>query len=194
MLEYDSYLISEIIKSFLEKNGIKSYEYRHINEIKEKISYSGAVNLPENKILIIKQGILSFFEDNVEKCEDIELDINGINIFNKKTIKFSKKSYLEKPKINNLLYYKALDYDKIKDTLIASTRRPSDEFKGKGKKTKTLKKLFNQSKIPAHLRDNILIIRCAGEIVFIEGFGVSEKFCADQDTKNVLIISVEKNI
>ncbi len=80
-------------------------------------------------------------------------------------------------KIHNLRFYNLIDYDTIfKAGGFVRNRRPGDRFllAGRGV-TKTLKKLFNETKIPPWRRDRIAVVEVAGRIVWVEGFGPSEE-------------------
>ncbi|UCF37063.1 MAG: tRNA lysidine(34) synthetase TilS, partial [Acidobacteriota bacterium] len=57
------------------------------------------------------------------------------------------------------------------ERVIVRNRRPGDRFRaGPKARTKTLKKLFLEKKVPKHRRDRLIVIECQGEIVWLEGF------------------------
>ena len=57
--------------------------------------------------------------------------------------------------------------------------------------TKSLKKLFNELKLPEGIRKNIPMIASENEVIWIDGIGVSGKYLPDRDTKNIAIIHKE---
>ena len=59
------------------------------------------------------------------------------------------------------------------------------------KNTKSLKKLFNEAKIPAWERNNIAVLRDAENLIWIDGFGTDGKYLPDINSKNILIIKKE---
>ncbi len=192
LLKFDDYMKKEIIMLFLEKNFIRSYEQRHLNLILSLLEIGGAVNLPLNYIVSIKQGILSFYSNLEQKnCEIMPQIGKTYHLFDKK-IKILIKSNNLDINFNNLVFTNFFDYDKIENDLLISARRDGDVFKPFGKRhKKSLKKLFNEAKIPSHLRNKLIIIRDKDEIVFIEKFGVSQKYAADEKTKNILCIEID---
>lgn len=86
----------------------------------------------------------------------------------------------------------AFDYDKISGKLTFRNRIAGDEICLSGRKcTKSLKKLFNESKIPSAERSRILMLCDSEGIVWIDGFGVAERVKITDATKQILIIGVK---
>ncbi len=190
LLKLDDFLVGETIRMFLKENGVYSYESRHIKEIVKKLSLGGSVNLVNNIIVVIKQGILSlnfgFGVDETDKCLVFDCD----NIYKNKNIKISSKIHLKEGKINNLFFYTSIDCDKISKELTVGKRREGEKFqKANTSFHKSVKKLLNEAKIPSHLRDDVIIIRDGDEVVYIENIGVSDKYKVDKHTN--LHISID---
>ena len=78
-------------------------------------------------------------------------------------------------KFNNLLFNNRINYATILNTnSFVRSRLPGDVFSPAGRGlTKTLKKLFNERKIPPFRRNSVALLECGGKIVWIEGIGVS---------------------
>ena len=73
-----------------------------------------------------------------------------------------------------------------------SSRENGDRFYNKKRgQTKSLKKLFNEEKIPPNMRNSIAILRDGENIVWIDNIGTDGKYLPDINTKNVLIIKKE---
>lgn len=99
------------------------------------------------------------------------------------------------PKFHNLLFHNAIDYDTIKNKSIFRVRAAGDSFSPAGRGvTKSLKKLFNEEKIPAAQRSRRLILENAGQILWIEGIGPSEQARVRPDTKKIATISIRSAI
>lgn len=97
-------------------------------------------------------------------------------------------------KINNLLFNNFINYDTIINTGgIVRNRRPGDAYRpaGRGVK-KTLKKLFNEAKIPVSERGRLALLECGGEIVWAEGFGVSQEACVSEKSKAAAEIIIKE--
>ncbi len=78
-----------------------------------------------------------------------------------------------------------LDYDKITEELTCRTRNAGDFIKLSGG-TKKLKKLWIDEKIPYQLRQQLPLIACGNEIVWIYGRQISTAFLPDAATKRYL--------
>lgn len=79
------------------------------------------------------------------------------------------------------------DADKIIGAPIIRSRVPGDRASIHGG-TKTLKKLFNEEKIPAEIRSEIVVVSDDKGIVWIEGLGSDSRCRVTENTKNVAVI------
>ena len=96
-------------------------------------------------------------------------------------------------KINNLLLKNAIDCAKINGSLSVRCRQPFDEIKLQGRNcTKSLKKLFNERKIPLELRDTLPVVSDESGVVWIYGIGVSERVAVDDKTKNAILFEAKE--
>lgn len=185
------------IVAVLESNGLNCFEEKHIALISKIIKKGGgAVNLPGNFTVIVKQGI--FRVSKVQKTKNaFEIPINNANNlikYNKKlTFKvYSKVEFNKISEINNLSLKNFLDYDIINSDALLRSRKEGDVFTQYGRKiTKTVKKLFNESRIPAEKRDEIFILSQNDEILWIERFGASQRAAANDKTERFLYINTE---
>ena len=192
--ERDDFLISEIIKNYIKNstNFECNYEFKHIKEIVNLLDKSGAVCLPNGYVARVKQKRLCIFKENITKQVEILLNTQGETVSVLKKTVFCEKIMQKKEKINNLLFKNCIDYDKINGELVLSYRKSGDFFRIYEKNlSKSLKKLFNEYKIPDFLRDKLIIIRDSQNIVYIEKFGVSAQYCIDENTKNLYLIKIE---
>ena len=86
-----------------------------------------------------------------------------------------------------------VDYDKIDKSCVFRSRKQGDDFSPHGRKiTKSLKKLFNEAKIPTEKRNSIMILANDEEIFWIEGFGSSESASLTKETQNILEITIRR--
>lgn len=78
-------------------------------------------------------------------------------------------------KVHNLLFNNDPDCDKISSDAVVRTRRGGDRFRPGGRGvSKSLKKLFNELRIPEAVRDRLLLLDVNGEILWIESVGAAE--------------------
>lgn len=105
---------------------------------------------------------------------------------------FCRKSTINREKImEENLYTKCFDYDKIKDTLMLRTRQEGDYLElGAGLGSKTLKKYFIDKKIPKEERDSILLIADGSHILWIIGYRISAGYKVTEDTRTILQIKI----
>lgn len=84
-----------------------------------------------------------------------------------------------------------VDCDKISHNAIVRQRRDGDgiELWGRGVR-KRLKKLLNEQKIDREAREKLAMIEDGGELVWVEGFGVSERAAVSPATVRALQIDV----
>ncbi len=170
---------------------------KKINEILKIIFSGGKINLSGDVYAVAEKGMLTF-EALVQKekpvfCEDffpkreyvflnklLKASICDIN-----TLKIDKNI---NKKFANLL----LDCDKIQGKAVVRNRRDGDRIKFFGKShTTSVKKLFNKE-VPSEMRDEILFIADEAGVIFIDGFGVSERVSSDGDTKKLLLIEISE--
>lgn len=91
-------------------------------------------------------------------------------------------------KINNLLLKNAFDYDKIVGKPVIRTRIEGDVVKLAGRPQKTLKKLYNECKIPLSHRKNLPVIADEKGIIWIMNIGVAERVKLDKNSQKIGII------
>lgn len=92
--------------------------------------------------------------------------------------------------LNKVLLDNAVDCDKIGNVLSVRSRKEGDKFSSaRRKNTKTLKKLFNEAKIPQPKRVCIPVVSSGEKTVWVEGFGTSSEFRVDKCTRRFIIIA-----
>ncbi len=190
-------ILKNVIIKILNENKIYSYSNPIVNDIC-KVIYKGfgAVDVNNFKRIIVKQNMLRLIEEE----ENNVIFSEKLNI-NSKVIKFNKQISLKVVDIEKFeilvnfdkkVLKNALDYDIIKADLILRNRRQGDKFTlSKRNITKSLKKLFNEEKIPQEIREKIFLIEHESEIIWIENIGVSVRGKVTPNTKNVLIIDID---
>ena len=175
------------VASILNLYMKKDVEKRHIDLVSKAIvNREGKVEITKDVYVIVK-GYLLTIESSKTKAEEWFASCED-DVFNTPVGRFSiEVSSSAEYKISD-----AIDADKIKGELAMSSRKEGDRFFSKARKnTKTLKKLFNEAKIPSWERNNIAILRDEENVIWIDGFGTDGKYLPDINTKNVLIIKKE---
>ena len=172
----------------------KKGEYIHIKALSELIfSGKGEVALPNDIKAYVKDGKLTKFFDKVEPIPysfpllEGEITIPNLNIRLKIT-KLEKK--LLKNEINYLFINKiAFNYDIIAENLIIRSKKVGDSYHPYGRKIgKSLKKLYNEAKIPIPIRDYNPIIADNSGIRWVFGFGADESSKITDQTHVIMMI------
>ena len=156
----------------------------------------GKIQLSQNIFCVVKNGELFFANPTVfQDYFEVELKENGENtVFEGKKIALLKENeeklltFLKLPKkdLKNLI-----DCGKINGVLKARQRINGDEVELAFRKChKSLKKLFNESKISLEQRAETVVLVDDLGIVWVEGFGICERCCVDEHTKNAYSVKI----
>lgn len=161
---------------------------------------SGKINLHNDVFCIVKDDVLSI-EKVARRSEKnsftpIKVTPPGNYKVSKeqelKLVAISIQEYNERRKKGNLIH-NAADLKKINGDLIMRFKMPGDAIRLNGRNcTKTLKKLFNEYKIPQKERESCLMLADNKGLIWINKFGVAQRVALDEKTENVLLIEVEK--
>lgn len=191
-------LKSRFILRAAQKFSGKDLEFNHVNLILEKIDKGrGSVNFSEDSYVGVSDGNLIFYhlEKNNENIEEKVLPIREMQVNGRRIVfrVIDKKKYDQELKVNNLLFINAIDYDTINNGTVIRNRRSGDKFCKFGRNvTKTIKKLFNEEKIPVAYRDKILMLANNSTVLWIEGQGVSSEAAVKESTRRVILIFREE--
>lgn len=92
---------------------------------------------------------------------------------------------------NNVAF---LDWTKLKPPFVLRSRRRGDRFRPLGMKgTKSVADFLIDAKIPRHLRDELPVLTSKGEIVWLVGQRISDRFKVTKNTKKVLKLEVKSS-
>lgn len=164
----------------------KDVEKRHIDLVDNAIAIGkGKVELSKNFYAVVDDGVLTFTGPEYV-CEGWNC-YGSDGVFRTPYATYILSAASAECKDRNLI-----DADKISGGIYMSSRKEGDSFFDRRRgNTKTLKKLFNEKKIPAEVRNSIAVLRDDNGIIWIDGFGTDGKYIPDINSKNVLIIKKE---
>ena len=209
LLEQDFFHKAEILQSYAVLEALKEISGRgrdfssvHIREILALYGKQVArsVSLPEQMWAVRRyEGVLLERKVGSEARPDdfyrlpIGRDGQYRTMYGSFTIRRFPYSGQEIPQKK---YTKWFDYDKITSELLVRTRREGDELildrQGRHKK---LKRYFIDEKVPAEERDQIPLLACGKEILWVIGGRISEKYKVttetSQNTNMILEIQFE---
>lgn len=188
------------------KGDLKGIESVHIKDIIDLIKdgRTGAfICLPKKIRAQRSYTTLNIFIENPirEKIEKYkkQLDIfsatyvEGLGVFESIIETWSENQYARHINAGDKNIIQYFDFDKFKEKIYVRTRENGDVFKPLNSNgTKKLKEFFIDTKVPREDRDNIPLLAVNGEIVWIIGHKISDKFKVTENTKRVLKISFKK--
>lgn len=163
------------LEMLLRPVGRLSYE--HLVEAERCVRCGGALSLPGGAQLTAKQDTLTItFGAQNEECVPL---IDGKAALPDGRTLFVSKKFTENQKngskVHNLLFNNFSNYDRITSTVTVRTRRSGDRFRPMGRGVgKSLKKLMNELRIPAAVRDKLWLLEAEGEIIWIESVGMAD--------------------
>ena len=155
-----------------------SLEACHIESIYDICLKGGKTGIPKNRYCQNKNGCLMV----------------GSNDENLKKTEFFVEIIKKTENVNNLLLNNALDCDKIVGKLVLRTRISGDSIRLANRGcTKTLRKLYNECKIPVDIRDTLPVIADDLGVVWIHTIGVAKRCAVSKKTNSAYIIGVKEN-
>ncbi len=186
-------VLMKIINKHSE-NG--STEQKHIKDLEKIIkNKQGKMCISGGKIISYSKGNLNVEENSNHEYPKWQYPVKNLNILPEIGAKITLDiiSIEEYNKLENKKNIYALDFEKVPPGSVFRNRRPGDKFTFKERKiTKSIKKIFNEVKIPPEDRENIPILANENTVVWTHKIGVSKNFIPNSETKKVAIIKLEK--
>ena len=187
LADSDTAVRKRVIAEILRNTMKKDVEKRHIDLVDAAVlKGEGKIEINKGLYITVNGGIISAesFVPAVVEWSSVGED----GVFDTPVGRFVLRDALG----DEVHSRNAIDADKIKGRVCMSSRKDGDSFySNKRRNTKTLKKLFNEAKIPAEVRNNIAILRDEENLLWLEGFGTDGKYLPDINSKKVLIIKKE---
>ena len=179
---YNSAVIKRAIIFLAEKNGAPLDEM-HLGGVFELLFKRGRFQIRNNIFAISDLKTLRIDElDNSEVSFSFEQSVISI------------KDFLNKCELLKKEFDFYCDYDKIIGSVSVRQRIEGEGISPyKRNCTKSLKKLFNEQKIPADKRNKIPIIADDIGAIGVQGICISERVCIDDATKKVLLIKITED-
>ncbi|MBO4903439.1 MAG: tRNA lysidine(34) synthetase TilS [Lachnospiraceae bacterium] len=205
---YDPVIQKGIIRMALGQQvpGRKDILRRHIESIVALVQKEGRreLHLPGG-VRVVKQGTKLFFGkwdgENADLPEGPwilypgeETETDGseeVFLSQAHSLKMRIFTYQKELTIPTDTYTKWLDYDRIKNGLQVRTRKSGDFLciDGEGHK-KSLQDYFVNAKIPANVRDQVLLLASGGQVIWIPGYRISAEHKITDKTKTVIELKI----
>ncbi len=182
-----NFLIREYIKDL--RGSLRRITYSHIRAISELKNGQKAF-IPDITLIREYDFILPYIPQKI-KYYEYSIDKIPFKLHLNEIKKDFELKIVEKIKDFDDWKRAHLDYDKIKFPIRIRKRREGDRYSplGMGGKSKKIKDIFNDMKIPKRERDLMPIFTdTEGEILWVLGLRINEKFKVDSKTKRILLI------
>ncbi len=165
-------LAVRVLKKYYEEHFNGELSYSHLSELYGLCFNASQIVLPQKIKAYRSVGYIIMESIASQEKALYETEILKENIKN----------------VNTLFFNNAADCDKIVGELRIRARLAGDKIKLKaGGYTKTLKKLYNEYKIPENKRENLPIVADDKGVVWICGIGVASRVQPDDKTESVYI-------
>lgn len=189
LLDTPTAIRRRLIRRLLINAGLTVFEEKHILSIESIVqNQQGSVCLPDGYTATVSAGSLYLMSKTagpVPECVSVTaLPHQGASIDSHFEL------YLETDPlvVHNLFSKYCLDYDKIQGSLSLRPRLEGDTFRPAERGlSKSIKKLMNEWKIPAHQRNLIPLLCDDVGILLVPGFGCDERVKPTTDTKRFLV-------
>jgi tRNA(Ile)-lysidine synthase len=201
-LKAQDYLLAQsVMKMAIEQVSLvnKDIEAVHVNDalgLMDKQS-GKEIHLPNH--IIVKRGYTTLILARIENRKDEEIRTYVPQIpgewyceesTNRLRFELIDKKLLDDIPKNS--YTKWFDYDKIRDTVVIRTKQQGDFLQiNQNGGRKTLKSLFIDEKIPKDKREKMYLVTAGSHVLWVPGIRTSEAFLVDEQTKQILSITLE---
>ncbi len=193
LLEMDDLSFGKYISDLFNEKNLE-LNRRKLSQIREVLKGRGTKSLDVGKGYILRK---RYDELSLEKVaerprlDSVELLVDESIVFGKYRIKVEEINIVKELKLKKGEHIFLADGDKLRsEKFIVRSRVEGDSFQPVGfEGHKSLKKYLMERKIPKDTRDQIPIISCEGDIVWVVGLRGSEKFKANKESKKVLKFS-----
>lgn len=171
--EFDIAVSKRVIKKYFYENGIEIDKF-HLGEIVMLMNKCGKIQIKGSYFAVSDKEYLRLADFSKQKNNfSFVSKILNISEFNNNSVDFY------------------CDCDKIIGKVTVKARKPGDTIRPTGRNCrKTLKKLFNELRIPQEKRDSTAVFYDDMGVIGIAGYCVDERVCVDSTTKNILSIKL----
>lgn len=189
----DIFLKKRIAGRFLSELSHGEVEAKHIDDFLRFVGSGKALVTASATEIVSRDGKIFKKPEQAEQFSvDFSLDDKAVNLpFCE--ISIEKYDIKDLQNLNKDILDNLIDCDKISNTLILRSRKDGDKFTfSKRRVTKTVKKLFNEDKIPPEVRNRMVILDSDGEVVWLSGYGTNKKFRIGADTKKAIKLNISQ--
>lgn len=180
----------QVISLILKEKKAQNISREHILQINNIIENGGSADIGNGVTVTVERKKLYFGKPSVTEDFIVPFEKNNVNLRTPVgEYEVSVGLFKDLQKLNKQDMDFFIDCDKMSVEAFWRNRRDGDFFVPRNRKcTKTLKRLFNDEKIPINERSKMLILADDCGIVWTEFFGVADRCKITEDTKNYIKI------
>ncbi|MGW8115431.1 tRNA lysidine(34) synthetase TilS [Caproicibacterium sp. NSD3] len=180
-----------------KKNGAGELSADHLLNLDLLLGQGGKITLTGGLHAEIQQGFLFFGEPKKQRFS-LPLSFPKTVLPDGRQLlvrKISQKELKNDSKFHNLFFFNLLNYATISKNTVVRTRLEGDRFRPAGRGiSKPLRRMMNEAHIPPYLRENSILLEREGEILWVEGLGVSESARPGFGQQSAMIIIKENGL
>lgn len=185
-----------------DSNDFLSLSYKSVNLILDHIKEGGGtVQISKEVFAEVSGNLLKFFRKKSVEClpneEKYCIPLKKLLTYGKKgfTIRLISFPFFKENFSIGGRFESFLDYNAVPENTVLRTRLPGDKFCPPfGSVNKSLRKFFNECKIPKEIRDGVPLLASGSKILWVDGVSVCKDCCiSEEKTKKVLFIERRKN-
>ncbi len=201
VVNYEPFLVGELIQevftSFLKKPPISFQKIENIRKLFH--AQTGKVQQILSNLIAYKDREYIYLIDKSTKQIQILADVPklGRYLWNSSTLIILEEVEKDDFELNENPNIEYFDYDKIQERITIRSWETGDRFVPLGmKKSIKLSDFFVNQKVPKHLKERIPVLVSRGEIFWVGGYRISEKYKVTRKSKRIIrgrIIKIEQN-
>ncbi len=195
LLNADKAIVYEMFCSEFSKYCNLVLDRKKVYSLYELLVNGGRLQIYGNIFAEVKKDYFRFYRTS-EIVSENDIIITSFPFekqFGNYTINLEKNTKYSKI-VNQIDAVDVIDCNTVSGNLILRTRKAGDDFTfPKRKVTKSLKKLFIEENIPIEIRNEIPVISDDIGVVWVYGFGVTKRCCADKHSDNIILVRGKNN-
>lgn len=195
----DTAIRTRVISEYIRSVSGADPEFKHIEFISGRMGESFGIQLNSEYTAGVKDGFFRVYKNEKAKnerfCLKLKIGTNEtptgnieISVSDRSEINFNKKD-------TDSVFVCNIDYDKIdRNTAVIRSRNDGDKITlAKRGVTKSLKKLYNELKIPTSARNSVPVIADGEKVIWVFGAGYNKKCEITQNTTKIMTIKAEED-
>lgn len=177
----------------VESRFSQTPDSKAVNEILSVLVSGGSRQINGGINVRVRGGLLEFPQESEGGFDSVSLETGTYSVGNA-TVEISLLSNetLYSQNVSNNVSIFFIDYDKISGKAVFRSRMAGDKISLPKRRTKTLKKLFNELSLVPEKRESIVVLADENGVLCVEGVGIDSRCTVSDKTKNVLKIEISR--